>query len=98
VTRNQKKNLQSSQRRLSISENQSNAGFKVINQSFTSVKSSSQEVEEKLGRENKNGYYPTIPTRIVAGCRRVQCDDLGSSQSINKAQCDVVTLVCTSRV
>jgi hypothetical protein len=79
VTRNPKQNLQSPQRRLSIYENQSNAGFKLINQSFTSIRSSSLTIKEKLGRENKNSYHPTIPTGIVAGCRGVQCDDLGSS-------------------
>jgi hypothetical protein len=98
VTRNQKKNLQSSQRRLSIYENQSNAGFRVINQSFTSVRSSSQAVEEKLGREKKNGYHPTIPTGIIVGCRGTQCNDLGSSQVVNKVQCDIAALVGTSRV
>jgi hypothetical protein len=53
VTKNQKQNLQNLQRKHSISKNQSNASFKLINQSFTSVKSSSQAVEEKMGREKK---------------------------------------------
>jgi hypothetical protein len=98
VTRNQKKNLHSFQRRLSISKNQSNVGFKVINQSFSSIRSSSWVVEAKMGREKKKWMSPTIPTGIVPGCRGVQCDDLGSSQAMNKEQCDVIALVCISRV
>jgi hypothetical protein len=78
VTGNQKKNLQILERILSISKNQSNVCFKVRKQSFTSVISSSEKVGEKLGRENKNGYHPTISIGIVVGCRGEQCNDIGS--------------------
>jgi hypothetical protein len=56
------KNLQNLQRKLSISENQSNASFKLINQSITGIRSSSQAIEAKLGRRKKKWLSPTIPT------------------------------------
>jgi hypothetical protein len=66
--KNQKQNLRNLQRKLSISENESNARFKLINQYFTSVIISSQIVEAKLGRKKKKWLSTTLPTRIIIGC------------------------------
>jgi hypothetical protein len=98
VTKIKRKTCKIYKEKLSISENQSNASFKLINQSITGIRSSSQEIEAKLGGKKKNWLSPTIPTGIVAGCSGAQCDDLGSSHAANRVQCDIVTLVCTSRV
>jgi hypothetical protein len=57
--------LQNYKEKLSISENQSNASFKLIIQSITSIKSSSQKIEGKLGGKKKKWISPTIPTGIV---------------------------------
>jgi hypothetical protein len=37
-----------------------------------------------LGKEKKLTVTPKISTGIVAGCRRAQCDDQGSSQANRK--------------
>jgi hypothetical protein len=65
--KNQKQDMQNYKEKLSISENQSIASFKLINQSITSIRSSSQATEAKLGGKKKNWLSPTIPTGIVAG-------------------------------
>jgi hypothetical protein len=98
VSKIKNKNLQILQRKLSISENQSNASFKLINQSITGIRSSSQAIEEKLDRRKKNWLSPTIPTGIVVGCSGAQCDNPVLSHTTNRVQCDVVAMICTSRV
>jgi hypothetical protein len=54
VTKIKSKTCKIYKEKLSITENQSNASFKLIKQSSTSVRSSSQEVEARLGRKKKN--------------------------------------------
>jgi hypothetical protein len=67
VTRIKSKTFKIYKERLSIPENQSNTSFKLIKQSITGIRSSSQAIGEKLGGKNKKMVLPTIPTGIVAG-------------------------------
>jgi len=90
--------MQNYKEKLSFFGNQSNESFKIINQSITSIRSSSQAIEAKLGGKMKNWLSPTIPTGIAMGCSEAQCDDLGSSHSTNRVQCDVIALLYTSKV
>jgi hypothetical protein len=54
VTKIKRKTCKIYKEKLSITENQSNASFKLINHSNTGIRSSSQEIEAKLGEKRKN--------------------------------------------
>jgi hypothetical protein len=96
--KNQKQNLQNFKERLSISENQSKAIFKLINQSNTGIKSSSQATEAILGEKRKIDLLQQILQEAPQSDSRAECDEQRSSQATNRTQCDVAALVFTSRV
>jgi hypothetical protein len=53
VTNIKRKNLKNYKERLSIPENQSKSRFKLINQSNTGIRSSSQETEATMGEKRQ---------------------------------------------
>jgi hypothetical protein len=100
MTRIKSKTCKIYKKRLSITENQSNASFKLINQSITGIRSPSQEIEAKLGKKKKKKIaslqqFLQESSQADSGA---QCYELRSSQATNRAQCNIDALFFISKV
>jgi hypothetical protein len=94
VTKTKSKTCKIYKEKFSIPKNHSNASFKLINQSFTSVRISSQAIEVKLGRKKEE---MAISDNSYRNRRELQCSTVRRSRvvAIGHSVIDVLSLMST---